>query len=69
MWLGGAGEAYDGTVIQYGKITHILNCEEELSAEPYRYGTDVVVRHIPMEDDETPEVDGQMFEAVNQLQS
>jgi protein-tyrosine phosphatase len=68
LWVGGAGEAYDGTVIQYGKITHVLNCAEELSAEPYRYGAPVEIRHIPMEDDETPEVEEQILDAVNQLQ-
>ena len=69
LWLSGADVAYDRRFLLSRKITHVLNCAEELSAEPYRYGTDITVRHIPMEDDETPEVDGQILEAVNQLQS
>ena len=68
LWLSGAGEAYDGSFLRYGKITHVLNCAEELSARPQQYGTDVVIQHIPMEDDESPEVELQILKAVNQLQ-
>lgn len=68
LWLSGAGEAYDGSFLRYGKITHVLNCAEELRASPDRYGALVSIRHIPMEDDETPEVEEQLLDAVNQLQ-
>lgn len=68
LWLSGADVAYDRRFLLSRKITHVLNCAEELSAEPYRYGTDVTVRHIPMEDDETPEVEEQLIEAVYQIQ-
>jgi protein tyrosine phosphatase len=68
LWLSGAGEAYDGSFLRYGKITHVLNCAEELCASPDRYGALVGIRHIPMEDDETPEVEEQLLDAVNQLQ-
>lgn len=68
LWLSGAGEAYDGTVLRYGKITHVLNCAEELDGSPHHYIPNTIVQHIPMEDDETPEVEGQILDAVNQLQ-
>lgn len=68
LWLGGADIAYDRSFLKSRKITHVLNCAEELPAEPYRYGAEVTIRHIPMEDDETPEVDEQILEAVNQIQ-
>ena len=69
LFLSGADDAYNRQFLLAEGITHVLNCAEELSARQQQYGTDVVIQHIPMEDDETPEVEKQLQEAVNQLQS
>ena len=68
LFLSGADDAYTSSFLRSVGITHVLNCAEELSARPQQYGTDVVIQHIPMEDDETPEVEQQILKAVNQLQ-
>jgi protein-tyrosine phosphatase len=68
LFVSGADDAYTPSFLRSVGITHVLNCAEELSASPERYGALVGIRHIPMEDDETPEVEEQLRDAVNQLQ-
>ena len=55
--------------LQSAGVTHVLNCAEELDGSLHRYLPTILVHHIPLEDDETPEAAKQIQEAVAVLES
>jgi len=69
LWLSGCEDAYTKGFLQRARITHILNCAEELSSHPSKYHfVPESIHHIPLEDDETPEAAKQIQDAVAVLE-
>ena len=58
LWLGGADDAYHHGFIERKKITHVLNCAEQLGSDhdgAYREG--LVIHHLPMMDEDYPDAE------------
>jgi protein-tyrosine phosphatase len=47
LWLGGAEHAYNIGFMKGAKITHVINCADELNRE---YGLEISVSNIPLQD-------------------
>lgn len=69
LWLGGADDAYHHGFIERKKITHILNCAEELGPEhdgAYKEG--VTVYHLPMVDDDYLEAERDIRDGAKKIE-
>jgi protein-tyrosine phosphatase len=67
LWLGGTEEAFDasGRFLRACRITHVLNCAEELTGS---YMTPIEVYRVPLVDDETPAAEAQILTAAGKLE-
>ncbi len=66
LWLGGAEDAYNLTFMRGAKITHVINCAEELKAE---YGLEVGIANIPLLDADSEEEEPDAREKIIQAAS
>jgi atypical dual specificity phosphatase len=69
LWLGGTEDAFDngGRFLRAARITHILNCAEELTGRAYPAELEECCR-IPLVDEEAPAAEAQIRTAAGKLE-
>jgi protein-tyrosine phosphatase len=70
LWLGGTEEAFDasGRFLRACRITHVLNCAEELAGQAARYAKSIEVCCVPLVDDETSAAEAQILTAAGKIE-